>query len=272
MEPIRIQKIIADSGFCSRRRAEQLIAEGEVKVNGHPVKLGDKADPKNDIITVSGEKIQAGRITLRYIKLYKPRGYVTTMSDDLGRKSVIELLKGVDERVYPIGRLDMNSEGLLLLTNDGAFANDIMHPRKHVTKTYRVTVAEKVSEDVINRLMTGVPIEETSRETGETVQRMTAPCTVTVITEEPDRTVLEFVIAEGRNRQIRKMCDAVKLTVKRLRRTNIGGVKLGMLRPGEFAELTKFEMQALRSAAGSPQKADRGGNNDQHKKRGSGRK
>ena len=270
MEPLRIQKIIADSGFCSRRRAEQLIADGQVKVNGHPVKLGDKADPKKDIITVSGEKIRAGETSLRYIKLYKPRGYVTTMSDDLGRKNVTELLKGVDERVYPVGRLDMNSEGLLLLTNDGAFANDIMHPKKHVTKTYRVTVAEKVSEDLINRLMTGVQIEETSRETGETVLRMTAPCTVTVITEEPERTVLEFTIAEGRNRQIRKMCEAVQLTVKRLRRTNIGGVRLGMLRPGEYADLTKQEMQILRNSIGAPQKD--GGADGHKKKRGAGRK
>ena len=140
MEKVRIQEIIADSGYCSRRRAEQLIDEGQVRLNGRPVKLGDKADPKNDLITVGGEKIKAEGITLRYIKLYKPRGYVTTMSDEQGRKTVTELLSGVEERVYPVGRLDRNSEGLLLLTNDGAFANDIMHPRKHVSKTYRVTV------------------------------------------------------------------------------------------------------------------------------------
>ncbi len=247
MELIRIQKIIADSGFCSRRKAEQLIADGQVKVNGHPVSLGDKADPKNDIITVSGERIRAEGITLRYIKLYKPRGYVTSMSDELGRKSVTELLNGIDERVYPIGRLDRNSEGLLLLTNDGAFANDIMHPRKHVSKTYRVTVTEKVTEDIINKLMTGVDI-------GDNV--FTAPCVVTVISEEPERTVLEFTIYEGKNRQIRRMCEAVGITVKRLRRTNIGGVKLGMLRPGEYADLTKQEMQALRNAVGLSQKAN----------------
>ena len=247
---IRIQKIIADSGFCSRRKAEQLISEGEVKVNGHLVKLGDKADPKSDIITVSGEKIKAEGITLRYIKLYKPRGYVTTMSDELGRKTVTELLTDVDERVYPIGRLDKDSEGILLLTNDGSFANDIMHPRKHVTKTYRVTVAEKVTETTINTLMNGVEIEENVR---------TAPCTVTVIIEEPERTVLEFTIAEGKNRQIRKMCEAVGLTVRRLRRTNIGGVKLGMLKPGEYADLTKQEMQVLRNAMGVSVRTEYGG-------------
>lgn len=245
MDRIRIQKLIADSGYCSRRKAEQLIADGLVKVNGHPVKLGDKADPHNDIITVGGEKINAEGITLRYIKLYKPRGYVTTMSDEQGRRSVTELLGGINERVYPIGRLDRNSEGLLLLTNDGAFANDIMHPRRHVSKTYRVTVSEKVTEDIINKLMTGVEIEENV---------MTAPCVVTVIAEEPERTVLEFTIYEGKNRQIRRMCEAVQLTVKRLRRTNVGGVKLGMLKPGEYADLTKQEMQTLRNAVGAPEK------------------
>ncbi len=241
MEKIRIQKIISDSGFCSRRKAEQLIADGEVKLNGHPVRLGDKADPVSDIITVGGEHIKTGEVVHRYIKVYKPRGYVTTMSDELGRRNVTELLKGVDERVYPIGRLDRESEGLLLMTNDGNFANAIMHPRKHVSKTYRVTVAEKVGEEAINTLMTGVEI-------GENI--MTAPCVVEVLTEEAGRTVLEFTIYEGKNRQIRRMCEAVGLTVKRLRRTNIGGIKLGMLRPGEYADLTGAELQALRKAAG----------------------
>lgn len=241
MEKIRIQKIIADSGYCSRRRAEQYIQNGEVKVNGRPVSIGDKADPRNDLITVGGEKIKAEGITLRYIKLYKPRGYVTTMSDEQGRKTVTDLLHGVEERVYPIGRLDRNSEGLLLLTNDGAFANDIMHPTKHVAKTYRVTVAEKVSEEQINKLMAGVEIEPNV---------MTRPCIVNVLLEEDGRTVLEFTIKEGKNRQIRKMCDAVSLTVKRLRRTSVGGVKLGMLKPGEYADLTKEEMRILRSAMG----------------------
>ena len=245
MEKVRIQKIIADSGYCSRRRAEQYIQNGEVKVNGRPVSIGDKADPRNDLITVNGEKIKAEGITLRYIKLYKPRGYVTTMSDEQGRKTVTDLLGGIEERVYPIGRLDRNSEGLLLLTNDGAFANDIMHPTKHVAKTYRVTVAEKVSEDKINKLMSGVEIEPNV---------MTRPCIVNILVEEDERTVLEFTIKEGKNRQIRRMCEAVQLTVKRLRRTSVGGVKLGMLKPGEWAELTKEEMRILRSAIGQQER------------------
>lgn len=241
MEKVRLQKIIADSGYCSRRRAEQYIQNGEVKVNGRPCSIGDKADPRNDLITVNGEKIRADGVTLRYIKLYKPRGYVTTMSDEQGRKTITDLLDGIEERVYPIGRLDRTSEGLLLLTNDGSFANDIMHPTKHVAKTYRVTVAEKVTEDQINKLMAGVEIEPNV---------MTRPCIVNILLEEEERTVLEFIIKEGKNRQIRRMCEAVNLTVKRLRRTSIAGVKLGMLKPGEYADLTKEEMRILRSAIG----------------------
>ncbi len=241
MEKVRLQKIIADSGYCSRRRAEQYIQNGEVKVNGRPCSIGDKADPRNDLITVNGEKIRADGVTLRYIKLYKPRGYVTTMSDEQGRKTITDLLDGIEERVYPIGRLDRTSEGLLLLTNDGSFANDIMHPTKHVAKTYRVTVAEKVNEEQINKLMAGVEIEPNV---------MTRPCIVNILLEEEERTVLEFIIKEGKNRQIRRMCEAVNLTVKRLRRTSIAGVKLGMLKPGEYADLTKDEMRILRSAIG----------------------
>ncbi len=241
MEKVRLQKIIADSGYCSRRRAEQYIQNGEVKVNGRPCSIGDKADPRNDLITVNGEKIRADGVTLRYIKLYKPRGYVTTMSDEQGRKTVTDLLDGIEERVYPIGRLDRTSEGLLFLTNDGSFANDIMHPTKHVAKTYRVTVAEKVNEEQINKLMAGVEIEPNV---------MTRPCIVNILLEEEERTVLEFIIKEGKNRQIRRMCEAVNLTVKRLRRTSIAGVKLGMLKPGEYADLTKEEMRILRSAIG----------------------
>ncbi len=249
MEKVRIQKIIADSGYCSRRRAEQYIQNGEVKVNGRPCTIGDKADPRNDLITVNGEKIKADGVTLRYIKLYKPRGYVTTMSDEQGRKTVTDLLDGIEERVYPIGRLDRTSEGLLLLTNDGAFANDIMHPTKHVAKTYRVTVAEKVTEEQVNKLMAGVEIEPNV---------MTRPCIVNILLEEEERTVLEFIIKEGKNRQIRRMCEAVNLTVKRLRRTSIAGVKLGMLKPGEYADLTKEEMRILRSAIGQQERPANG--------------
>ncbi len=241
MELIRIQKIIADSGYCSRRKAEELISAGIVTVNGRACSLGDKADPRNDLIRVGDDTISAERAEKRYIILNKPRGYVTSMADEKGRRIAADLLTDVQERVYPVGRLDRNSEGLLIFTNDGEFANDIMHPSKHVPKTYRVTIDGKVKEDQLSRLMSGVEIEENV---------WTLPCTVEVVTEEADRTVLRFVIKEGRNRQIRRMCEAVGLQVGRLRRTAVGGVKLGMLKPGEYRDLTKEELRKLRTAAG----------------------
>lgn len=244
----RLQKIIADSGFCSRRKAEELIAKGLVKVNGHPAATGDKADPDNDIITVAGQRIGTAR-TLRYIKLYKPRGYVTSMDDSHSDKLITDLLHGIDQRVYPVGRLDKNSEGLILLTNDGGFANDIMHPRKHIAKTYRVTVPSKVSEEKIALLTVGVEIEKGV---------VTQPCTINVLTAEAERTVLEFIITEGKNRQIRKMCQAVGLEVSRLKRTSVGGVKLGMLKPGEYRDLTADEMRLLRAAMGKAEPKKKG--------------
>ncbi|NLJ15615.1 MAG: rRNA pseudouridine synthase [Clostridiales bacterium] len=235
MEKIRIQKIIADSGYCSRRKAEQLMIDGRVKLNGRPVKLGDKALPAKDLISIDGQNIST-QSNLRYIILYKPRGYVTTMSDDRGRKTVNDLMKGVSERVYPIGRLDKISEGLLLLTNDGAFANEIMHPSSQISKTYRVTIKGKISEEDIAQLMAGVLIDD----------KKTLPCIIHVLAEESERTVLQFIIKEGRNRQIRKMCETVGAEIIRLKRTHIGNLKLGMLKPGEYRDLTTEELRGLR--------------------------
>ncbi len=238
MEKVRLQKIIADSGICSRRKAEELIAQGRVKINGRPCKVGDKADPIKDIVSIDGERVVFERKkTYRYIMLNKPRGYVTTMSDELDRKCVTELLDGVDARVYPIGRLDKNSEGLLLFTNDGKFANEIMHPSKHVTKTYRVTVRPDVDDEVLVKLSEGVVIDG----------RKTLPCTVLVLDKQPGRTVLQMTISEGRNRQIRKMCEAVGLEVARLKRTAVGPIKLGMLKPGTWRDLKPEELRALRN-------------------------
>lgn len=237
----RLQKIIADSGYCSRRKAETLIEQGLVKVNGATAQIGDKADPASDIIAVAGQRLAITQTTLRYIKLYKPRGYLTSMEDAHSDRLITDLLTDIPERVYPVGRLDKNSEGLILLTNDGAFANDITHPRKHIAKTYRVTVPSKVTEEQIALMTVGVEIEKGVK---------TLPCTINVLTEQPVRTVLEFVIYEGKNRQIRKMCNAVGLSVSRLKRTSVGGVKLGMLKPGEYKDLTAEEMRKLRAAMG----------------------
>ena len=240
MEKIRIQKMIADSGYCSRRKAEELITQGRVKLNGHPVKLGDKCGYK-ELITIDGERIMLPRKkNFLYIMLNKPRGYVTTVSDELDRKCVMDLLTDVEERVYPVGRLDRNSEGLLLFTNDGEFANSIMHPSRHVSKTYRVTVRPDINDEQLVALAEGIEIDG----------RKTLPANVTVKDKEPGRVVLLITIKEGRNRQIRKMCEAVGLEVVRLRRISIGPLKLGMLKPGAWRDLTADELRALRNAIG----------------------
>ena len=240
MEKIRIQKMIADSGVCSRRKAEELISRGRVRLNGHPVKLGDKCGYK-DIITIDGERLNIPRKkSFRYIMMNKPRGYVTTVSDDLDRRCVMDLLEDVEDRVYPVGRLDRNSEGLLLFTNDGEFANSIMHPSRHISKTYRVTVRPDISDEQLVQLSEGVVIDG----------KKTLPATVIVKTKEPGRVVLLMTIKEGRNRQIRKMCEAVGLEVARLRRISIGPIKLGMLKPGAYRDLSAEELRAIRNAIG----------------------
>lgn len=238
MEKIRLQKLIAESGICSRRKAEEFIIQGKVSVNGRPASIGDSATYR-DIIAVDGKNIVLDKKHKKiYIMLNKPRGYVVTMSDELDRRCVTDLLTGLEDRVYPVGRLDRNSEGLLLLTNDGDFANDMTHPSKHISKTYRVTVRPSISDEQLTKLATGVMIDG----------RMTAPANILVLTQEENRVVLQIVLHEGRNREIRKMCEAIGLEVARLRRTAIGPLKLGMLKPGTFRELTPDELKALKNA------------------------
>ncbi len=237
----RIQKVLSDQGVCSRRAAEQMIAEGRVKVNGHPVSVGDKMDPDFDKVSVDGRDIPILRKRQYiYLMLNKPRGYITTASDELGRKTVMDLLKDVPTRVYPVGRLDKDSEGLLLLTDDGEFANLMTHPSSEVGKLYRVTVRPRATEAQIVQMSSGVVLDDGDK---------TAPAVIHVTTDEPGRTVLEMTIHEGKNRQIRRMCEAVGLEVIRLKRSAEGPVKLGMLQPGEYRELKKIEVSALRSAA-----------------------
>ena len=239
-QKIRLQKILADCGVASRRKAEELIAQKQVKVNGRVAQVGDKADPKRDHITVAGQKIEtSNRQKHYYILLHKPRGYVSTMSDERGRKCVAELVEDVPARVYPVGRLDRESEGLLLMTNDGNFANTISHPSRHVSKTYRVTVRPSITEEQLVQFQVGMEIDG----------KKTAPADVRVISQEPNRVVLEIVLHEGRNRQIRKMCEQVGLEVARLRRTAIGPVKLGMVQQGQWRELTNEEVKRLMASA-----------------------
>ena len=205
------------------------------------MRIGDKARP-TDLITVDGERIYIPkRKEFRYIMMNKPRGYVTTLSDEQGRRCVTDLLGDLDVRVYPVGRLDKNSEGLLLLTNDGAFANGIMHPSREVTKTYRVTVRPPVSEEQLAQMSVGVTLDDGFQ---------TAPANIVTKVTEPSRVVLLITIHEGKKREIRRMCDAVGLEVARLRRISIGPVKLGMLKPGAWRDLTSEELRALRTAIG----------------------
>lgn len=243
MEQIRIQKILAEWTPLSRRKAEEAVAAGRVTVNGRPCALGQKANPKKDVIALDGKRLQPKeRQQKLYLMLYKPRGYVSTLSDELGRRCVAELIANAPAPVYPIGRLDRASEGLLLFTNDGDFANLLMHPAHHVPKTYRVTVRGELSEDKLVALSTGIDLED-----GKTL-----PAQVQVLTQEPGRTVLRIVLREGRNRQIRRMCEAVGLAVIRLKRTHIGQLPLGMLPSGSWRELTPSEVGALRGSAGGP--------------------
>ena len=243
---VRLQKYMADCGIASRRKCEEIIESGKVKINGHIAQIGDKVNVKKDIVTVRGKRINKAT-QMCYIMLHKPRGYVTTVSDDRGRKTVMELVKDVDERIYPVGRLDKDSEGLLLLTNDGALANALTHPKHNFAKTYRVTVRPAVTDEMLFNLRNGIEIDG----------RKTAPCDVTVISQEQGRVVLEFVLHEGRNRQIRKMCEAVDLEVARLKRTSMGSLKLGMLPQGKWRELNENEIKKLLRSAEKAEKVEK---------------
>lgn len=235
-ELVRLQKMLADCGVDSRRKCEELIRRGSVKVNGKVAVIGDKVDPYNDKVYVKGKRVTAAaKPRYRYIMLNKPRGYVTTMSDERGRKCIKELIEDIEERVYPIGRLDKDSEGMLLLTNDGDFANHIMHPKKHINKVYRVTVRPAITEEMVEKLQTGIVLDG----------RKTAPAQVRVVTKQEGRVVLEIVIREGRNRQIRRMCESLGLEVARLKRIAIGTVKLGGLKQGMYRDLSADEVKRL---------------------------
>ena len=231
---IRLQKHLSECGIASRRKAEELILQGKVRVNGRVATLGAKVDPKRDKVQVSGKTVVAKNEKM-YIMLHKPRGYVTTTKDELDRKCVTDLVKDAPVKLFPVGRLDRNSEGLLIMTNDGGFANSLTHPSAHVNKTYRVTVKGDAEDEKIIKLKEGILLDG----------KKTLPCEVFVAERKADRTVLIFIIQEGRNRQIRRMCEEVELEVIRLKRTEIAGVKLGMLPQGKWRPLNEREMRHL---------------------------
>lgn len=231
-EKIRLQKYFTDCGILSRRAAEAEILAGNVRVNGNTAQLGDKVDPHDDIVEWNGKRVRSKTQKSHiYIMLNKPRGYVTTSKDEKGRKTVLELTKDIPTRIYPVGRLDMDSEGLLLLTDDGDFANALTHPRHQIPKIYRVTVSPSPTAEQIAALSRPMTLD------GYQLQ----PVGVKPTTHGE----LEMRLYEGRNRQIRKMCASVGLDVKRLRRIAIGNVRLGELPTGAWRYLTMKETQYL---------------------------
>ena len=238
MEKIRLQKYMADAGIMSRRAAEEEIKMGNVSVNGHVANLGMKIDPKNDHITYRGKKIKYEKKEYTYIMLNKPRGYLCSTTDDRGRKCVTDLLDGVSARVYPVGRLDLISEGILLLTDDGELKNRLTHPKHTIGKLYRVKVAEMVSDEQLEILSSPLVIDDYRIQ----------PVEVSVAGEDESGTVLKMTLFEGRNRQIRKMCEIAGLTVKRLSRISIGNLKLDGLPVGKWRYLEQYEVDYLYKA------------------------
>lgn len=236
----RLQKIISQAGLASRRAAEAMILEGRVQVDGVTVReLGGKYDPAQVEIKVDGKAISAAEAHVYYL-LNKPKGYVSTASDERGRRTVLDLLPEVKERIYPIGRLDMNTEGLLLLTNDGELMNGLLHPRYEVKKTYVARIAKGLAEEELRALQEGVRLED----------GMTAPARARVLDEKPGRTRVEITIHEGRNRQVRRMFQAVGHEVLALKRTAFAGLTLQGVRRGEHRALTDEEVKMLYDKAG----------------------
>ena len=229
----RLQKILSARGIASRRKAEELITAGRVSVNGKTAALGDSADADTDVILVDGKPLPSPQDHV-YIMLNKPRGYVTTLSDEKGRRTVADLVADCGIRVYPVGRLDYDSEGLLILTNDGEFANAIMHPKHQVEKTYRVWVTgyRQEATELLKRsiVLDGYQIR---------------PPKVKLLSASNDKACYEVTIHEGRNRQVRRMCEAAGMTVTRLQRIGEGKLMLGKLPLGKWRYLTEEEMAKL---------------------------
>ncbi|MFZ5644139.1 MAG: pseudouridine synthase [Bacillota bacterium] len=240
----RLHKFMARNGIAARRACEEIIAAGRVKVNGETVtKPGTTIDPQKDTVQVDGRRLKAPEEYI-YMMLYKPRGYISAVSDPRGRKTVIDLLEGTTERLYPVGRLDYNSEGLLLLTNDGDFAQKVSHPGHKIPKTYRVRVKGIPTVRNLDILSSGVMLDD----------GMTAPAQVYIIDEKEGNALLEITISEGRNRQVRRMLEKIGHEVLRLKRTKIGALSLANLRAGETRHLKESEIKSLLKLASTEKK------------------
>jgi 23S rRNA pseudouridine2605 synthase len=245
---IRLQKYIADAGVTSRRKAEDLILEGHVKVNGKKVtELGTKVNAEEDSVMVKGEVVDVQRIDHVYLVLNKPRGYMCTLSDPEGRKTIMELVKAVSQRIYPVGRLDYLSEGLLIMTNDGELSNMIMHPRYEVVKTYEVKVFGKVNDSVLKKLRAGIVGDD----------GVLKPLSVRIIEQLPNKTWVEFKLTEGKNREIRRICEAANVTIDKLKRVAIGNLAIDKIKPGDWGFITKPEMLKLIGINKDGSKSDR---------------
>ena len=239
MDSIKLQKYFTDCGIMSRRAAEREIAAGLVKVNGEIAEAGQRIIPGVDTVTYLGKPVQMPKFKKNvYVMLNKPRGYLTTLSDDRGRATVAELVEGVGTRVYPVGRLDMDSEGLLLLTNDGDLALKLTHPRHEIPKIYHVKVKGIVSRETLKQLNSPMEIDGYKL----------LPVNTELISIKDNNSILKMTLFEGRNRQIRKMCECVELEVLRLTRIAIGNITLGDLAPGKWRYLTASQVEYLRSS------------------------
>jgi 23S rRNA pseudouridine2605 synthase len=235
MDSIKLQKYFSDCGILSRRAAEEEIKQGKVTVNGEVAFLGMRISPDVDVVIYKGARVLAQSEEKLYILLNKPRGIVTTLSDEKGRPTVLSLISGLGARVYPVGRLDIDSDGLLLLTNDGALTNKLTHPRHKIPKIYNVTVKGEVTEGALTLLSSPLVID------GYKIQ----PVKVEIIKKEPSQTILKMTLYEGRNRQIRKMCALADLKITRLTRVALGNIALGSLEVGKWRFLTQSETDYL---------------------------
>lgn len=229
-------KFLANNGVTSRRKVDQLIRDGQVKINGQVVSNpAVMVNPENDKITVNGKRVARNEQQLVYIMLNKSKGIISTTSDEKGRKTVLDMVK-VKEKIYPVGRLDEDSTGLILLTNDGQLANKLTHPHYEVPKTYQVAVRGALTEKVLEHLSSGVQLKE----------GRTSPAEVKVVNPDPKRQLIEITIHEGWNRQVRRMCGVVGLTAIALKRVAIGPLQLGNLKWGKWRYLTEEEVNALK--------------------------
>ena len=238
MEKVRLQKYMADNGVASRRKCEEYILQGKVKVNGEIVDtLGTKVEPSVDKVEFNGKVIANVENEFVYILLNKPIGYVTTVNDQFDRPTVLDLVKGVKQRIVPVGRLDMYTSGALILTNDGDFVYKVTHPKHEIEKTYTVTLKGKITNEAIEQLRSGVQIEDYT----------TKPAKVKILKIDKEKNIsrLEIVIHEGKNRQVRKMCEAVGQSVMSLHRSKIGNISVKDLKIGQWRYLKKNEILSI---------------------------